>query len=546
MQRSTPLATAHRSYTGGGARAMIDEINDKTHMQESNNAQGMKGESWPTMESPQNYGFTSVVMPADKDKDGQITDCAEGFVSFMGGNRNFPVMGVMDDRRHRLREMDPGDTAMYRTKDDKQQFHLTKDGGFWSAPEDKTVRMQLVKKDQQQQSQQAGQADGQNGQQQGQKEKGQKPVRKDSTHRFVDVTKDYTTMGGTNTIMRLDDGKGYVHASSDKKVWVGAEKGKATFARLLTENGPSVNSYGNLGSGSLLLGPDGNPLPRYPIPPDQIPPITPEVPPEVEYPPPVIPDRCFYTETSWFDAHVADFNAHVASDAWSDFAGNPGASAPPHYAYPGVPIYQSFKFMRSEGVGATPGVAFGKGMLGLNTADKKLFWRDAIGALQAANLGDIASVPGLLSLMQFVRVSPIQWSGDYTFDPRTHHALIILWGGSGAYNPNIVGGTAPAGGATSFLGLQAGGGTGNHVSGSEGDPSLPGNDGSGSGGIIIVGGGPSGGGPSASGAGRGGLCIQFVSVTPGSTAFLTVGDGGVGGGGMVAGNPGGALIFEMT
>src|SRR6185369_15965636 len=97
---------------------------------------------------------------------------------------------VMDDRRHRLKGLEKGDTAMFRGKDDKQQFHMTKDGGFWSAADDKTVRMQLVSKDQQQDQQQQ-----QQGQQQGkQKATGQKAVYKDgqnSVH-FLDVTKDKT------------------------------------------------------------------------------------------------------------------------------------------------------------------------------------------------------------------------------------------------------------------------------------------------------------------------------------------------------------------
>src|SRR5262245_59083036 len=97
--RHTPLASSIRAYSPGGSRAMIDTIDDKKQMQESNKTQGMRGESWETMESPQNYGFTSVVADADKGPNGMIKDCAESFISFMGGNRSFPVMGNMDDRR---------------------------------------------------------------------------------------------------------------------------------------------------------------------------------------------------------------------------------------------------------------------------------------------------------------------------------------------------------------------------------------------------------------------------------------------------------------
>src|SRR4029453_1659796 len=103
MHRATPLNSSFRAYSAGGGRATIDTIDDNKFMQESNNTGGMKGEKFPWMESPQNYGFTSVVADADKSSNpGGITGSAEGFLSFMGGNRSFPVMGVMDDRRHRL------------------------------------------------------------------------------------------------------------------------------------------------------------------------------------------------------------------------------------------------------------------------------------------------------------------------------------------------------------------------------------------------------------------------------------------------------------
>jgi phage gp45-like len=100
-------------------------------------------------------------MPADKGQDGSIIGSAETFISYMGGNRSFPVAGNIDDRRHRLKNLDPGDSAMYRTKDDYQQFHMTTDGGFWSAPQDKTVRLALIDQNSGQQQQQGQQQGGQ-------------------------------------------------------------------------------------------------------------------------------------------------------------------------------------------------------------------------------------------------------------------------------------------------------------------------------------------------------------------------------------------------
>src|SRR5262245_56906189 len=103
MHKVSPLAAAFRAFSAGGSRALIDSVNDKSLMQESNDTQGMHSESFPKMEAPQNYGFSSVVSKATKGKDGKITGSAEAFVSFMGGSRSFPVCSMMDDRRHRIK-----------------------------------------------------------------------------------------------------------------------------------------------------------------------------------------------------------------------------------------------------------------------------------------------------------------------------------------------------------------------------------------------------------------------------------------------------------
>jgi phage gp45-like len=262
MHAATPAHTSFRAYVGGGARSVIHEADDSKFMQEM--AGGfMKGETRGGVESPQNYGFTSVVHDADKGDDGEVSDGAEGFVSFMGGNRSFPVCGVMDDRRHRLWGCEKGDTAMYRGKDDGQQLHMTKDGGFWSAQTDKTVRMHLVDQQQQQQQQGGGGATrdagsgssgGQDGQQQGGQQKGQKPNYKDGlkSYRFVDVTKDATRLSGNESHMMLSDGDSYVHCT-DKKAYLGGNSGKHQFAKVLTTAGPASNVFGRIDGGLMEL-----------------------------------------------------------------------------------------------------------------------------------------------------------------------------------------------------------------------------------------------------------------------------------------------------
>ncbi len=194
MHRATPLTTSFRSYVAGGARSVIDQVDDKKLMQEMK-GNFMRNETREKVESPQNYGFSSVVMDGDKDQNGKLSMGAEAFIGFMGGNRSFPVAMIMDDRRHRLKELEKGDVAMFRTKDDRQQIHMTKDGIFWSNREDRKNRIAMVPPPQQDQQQQSGQS-GQSGQQQ-QKATGQIAALEDNKKSkiFVDQSKDLTHVG---------------------------------------------------------------------------------------------------------------------------------------------------------------------------------------------------------------------------------------------------------------------------------------------------------------------------------------------------------------
>jgi hypothetical protein len=203
MHRATPLNSSFRSYSGG-ARSVIPEVDDSKFMQESTNSQGMSSEKIPTMEAPQNYGFTSVVADADKSGNpGNITASAEGFISFMGGNRSFPVMGIMDDRRHRLlnlgKDAAKGASAMFGLKDWGQQLLNTKDGWFMSGNTKKKIRIQLVdNKNGQQQSGgssggqavsglAAGGGGGAAGGAGGGQQKGQKTLHKEQSETFIDM-----------------------------------------------------------------------------------------------------------------------------------------------------------------------------------------------------------------------------------------------------------------------------------------------------------------------------------------------------------------------
>jgi phage gp45-like len=148
MHRSTPADTLHRSYDSGGARSTVDQVDDTKLMQEMA-GNFLKGEARKAFESPQNYGFTSVVRDALKGADGQISECAEAFISFLGGNRSFPVCTVMDDRRFRLKNLEKGDVAIFDYL--QHQLHFNKDGVFLTGRTDKKVRFQLFDPPQQQQ-----------------------------------------------------------------------------------------------------------------------------------------------------------------------------------------------------------------------------------------------------------------------------------------------------------------------------------------------------------------------------------------------------------
>ena len=150
MHRATPLTSSFRAYTGGGARSAVNQADDSHLMQESA-GNFMAGEARQAIESPQNYGFTSVVMDAIQGAAGQASQMigqfvasAESMISFMGSNRSFPVAGVMDDRRHRLNGLDKGDTGMFGTQGRMQQIQTSSDGLFASAPNDKTFRMAVI------------------------------------------------------------------------------------------------------------------------------------------------------------------------------------------------------------------------------------------------------------------------------------------------------------------------------------------------------------------------------------------------------------------
>jgi len=252
VHRSTPHASVYRAYSGGGARSAIDSVDDSTLMQESTNSRGMKGETFFNHEAPQNYGFTSVVADARKSGNpGIIQQCAEGFVSFLGGNRSLPITAMMDDRRHRLlnlaKDAAKGATAMFGLKEWGQQFLNTEAGMFMTGNVEKLLKFQLVENQNgKQQQQQPGQklartfrsrsgvefdietfeiepregaggggtsnSDGSQGTSQ---PTGQKTLHKEESKTFLNMTKDRVETRRDNGYVHVEDKKITTHYKDD-------------------------------------------------------------------------------------------------------------------------------------------------------------------------------------------------------------------------------------------------------------------------------------------------------------------------------------------
>ena len=208
MHRQTPLTAGFVGYTSGGSRTLIDTIDDSKMMQQMKGS--IMGESREGVESPQNYGFTSVVMPATKGQNGEIDECAEGFMSYFGGNRSSNFCSVMDDRRYRLKELVQGNVAMFDHL--QHQLHFNDDGMFMTGRTDKKMKFQLADppQDNQQQSGKAGpstQADGgsgsgssSGGQSGGRKLTGQQKRYDKDSKQYLEVTKDNTNLVHDQTI----------------------------------------------------------------------------------------------------------------------------------------------------------------------------------------------------------------------------------------------------------------------------------------------------------------------------------------------------------
>jgi phage baseplate assembly protein V len=77
----------------------------------------LDGETRDGVERVQQYGFTSVPLSG-----------AEAVVLFVGGRRDHGLVVAVDDRRYRLRDLAPGEVALYASAG--QRMHLKADGSI--------------------------------------------------------------------------------------------------------------------------------------------------------------------------------------------------------------------------------------------------------------------------------------------------------------------------------------------------------------------------------------------------------------------------------
>ena len=96
-------------------RAIVTLVNDATMIQ-SVQLEGLPDEILDDVERLQNYGFSSRPHPG-----------SEALFAAMGGQRQHPVVFVVDDRRHRIRELEEGEAAIYTSEnrdDSPHRVHL--------------------------------------------------------------------------------------------------------------------------------------------------------------------------------------------------------------------------------------------------------------------------------------------------------------------------------------------------------------------------------------------------------------------------------------
>lgn len=116
--RYTGASTARRAGITI-SRATIESTDDSKLLQEAD-VSLYHDEKHRGMERVQQYGFTSRPLPPTGKKK------AEAIVLFGNGTRSSGMILGIDDRRHRKKNIEPGETALY--DDQGQTIHITRGG----------------------------------------------------------------------------------------------------------------------------------------------------------------------------------------------------------------------------------------------------------------------------------------------------------------------------------------------------------------------------------------------------------------------------------
>lgn len=96
------------------SRAVLSAISDGAGIQLVQ-VKLLEGEVRDGVERFQNYAFTSVPLTG-----------AEGIMACVSGNRDHGVIVAMDDRRYRIKGLQPGEAAMYTHRDKESHKHRIK------------------------------------------------------------------------------------------------------------------------------------------------------------------------------------------------------------------------------------------------------------------------------------------------------------------------------------------------------------------------------------------------------------------------------------
>ena len=255
-------------------------------------------------------------MKATKGKDGKIEECAEAYLSFLGGNRSFPVATVMEDRRYRLKELKPGDVAMFDHL--QHQLHMNGDGVFITGRTDKKMKFQLAEPPQDDQQQGGGASPSQHADDGsssssstssggGSKKKGQKQRYDKESKQHLEITKDQTDLVHDKTVNyktplhSFQPGSGAAARAGGPLVQIFGDKftgGLGHFMKQVTAAPPTssmhVTTKGYVDSIFSALGITIPTLPSLPMPP---------LPPGVTLPPGItLPSMSMQEEASVADA----------------------------------------------------------------------------------------------------------------------------------------------------------------------------------------------------------------------------------------------------